>query len=198
MGELVRKYRKYASSEHLMGWGGDGWFYGFDGSEGRIKAIVNALTQRLRERGLGEIAKLIEEKKDWIQIVEAKFGEYKAEIKFDYFHSAPPTWFKMGFLHRWKGEPKFELVVMKPTGNILRSWYVDGYEPFEELKLDTELVGKYMGDKKTKEKLEEALICFMYDMFGEKMFEDWWLYTKEGQDLWNTIKSECGERLLPR
>ena len=199
MSGLVRKYRKYASSEHLMGWGGeDGWFYSFDGEKERVKAIVNALVQRLRERGLDEIAKLIEGRRDWIDIVEARFNDNKAEIKFEHYVSAPPIWFRMGYLHRWKEEPKFELVTMKRTGKTIWSWYVDTQIPYHELKLDTELVEKYMRDKEKKERLEEAFICFMYDMFGEEMFEDWWLYTKEGQDLWNTIKSECGERLLPR
>jgi len=161
------------------------------------RKVVRVFKRRLNEKGLGDLAKRVDEiteRYDYDIVLDVETAGVVG-VSFESINTIPDEVLELKMI-RWghgKGA-SFDMDIRKPTGETVVIPEEQG-APVEkvELDFDEEMYRKVL---RRRQGIEEAMICFMYDVLGERLLEDWALDISEGRELWNLIKNECGERLL--
>jgi len=155
------------------------------------------LKRRLNERGLGDLVRRVDEitkRYDYDVVLNLETAN-EARVYFESINTVPDVVFELEMI-RWRHDkiPSFDIDIRKPTGETIIIPEEQG-APVKKVKLepDDEMYRKVL---RRRQDIEEAMICFMYDVLGGRLLEDWALDIPEGRELWNLIKNECGERLL--
>jgi len=159
--------------------------------------VISVLKRRLNEKGLGDLARRVDEiteRYDYDVVLDLETAN-EARVYLESINTVPDVVFELEMI-RW-GHDKvasFDIDIRKPTGETIIIPEEQG-APVKKVKLepDDEMYRKVL---RRRQGIEEAMICFMYDVLGERLLEDWALDISEGRELWGLIKDECGERLL--
>ena len=185
MGRLSKLFKKYS------------WLWGEEVRQWYTlpRLEIDVLGRRLRERGVRELAEYLDryeeysEEKGLNYTMTAKIDPLEASVTINCPATTPDLCFQ---------------IVIPSERNIVRRWTgIFAGEPSEptkaptKLDVDLELLKKLEKPEKM-ERVEEALICFLYDIFDKRILADWAFETEEGRELWNTIRNECGESLYWR
>ncbi|RLG03105.1 MAG: hypothetical protein DRN54_03440 [Thaumarchaeota archaeon] len=189
MGRLSEAFKKY--------W----WLwsdtYVYIGHPEDRRKVVSVLKRRLNERGLGDLVRRVDEitkRYDYDVVLNLETAN-EARVYFESINTVPDVVFELGMI-RWRHDKgvSFDIDIRKPTGETIIIPEEQG-APVKKVKLepDDEMYRKVL---RRRQDIEEAMICFMYDVLGGRLLEDWALDIPEGRELWNLIKNECGERLL--
>ncbi|RLG03106.1 MAG: hypothetical protein DRN54_03445 [Thaumarchaeota archaeon] len=190
MGKLSKLFKKYS------------WLWGEEVRQWYTlpKLEIEVLGRRLRERGVGELAEYLDryeeeyEEKGLNYAMTVRVNSLEASVTITCPRAFPDLCFEVNIpsernVRRWTGilvgEPSSETVRVPDRGEVFK------------LDVDLELL-KELEKPEKKEKVEEALICFLYDIFDKRILADWAFETEEGRELWNAIKSECGESIYWR
>jgi len=169
----------------------------------RRKEVLEILKTRLKERGLSNLADRIDALVwRYPYDITLEIGGHRASVKLESPSTLPEDMVRLEMeLKRDKsfppvgyapGEIYLDITIGKPTGDSVLIHDENRYVRKHVLAPDTELLVE-LSRPRVKQRVEEAMICFLYDIFGERMLTEWAI--KDEVELWQIIKEECGERL---